>query len=919
MKRKIGILFGIISGLFLANVALAEDWSQLLKGLTFTPHSTDLSIKYLIEMFGRIQGINLFAGQGTSILSVIFGVFNAGLLAISGVFLAYTFVKVLTNTTIDGSAMGKSATVWMAVRCALSTTLLVPQSTGYSTINAIIMWIIVQSIGFANVLWNHSVDYIYSHGNQSFVFEKSNESAAQGNQVNYSLINGEKDSVFTKFDSNKHVSSKDMLASLVCAYSVLGELNAKRQNQYDIQLNEYETASDDAAKRLAESKMLSLSQTILNNQEQGFSVYKFNVIDDESGSIQFPYVHNDLFYQNYGFSNGDISTGICGKFSYNTAVQKNAALQMLNVLNGAARRIVDNVSNDSSLLSNTTIGDVALEDVTLSSPDLETVGTGSLPEGTLNLVSAALNYQEATRSVWLKTNQKNDSDEDYSIDKIKDLGWLFAGSFYYYLMNMNAQTSVDDSNVYLNVSSKYSPTNVKIGKTWTKNLSNAELWVTKAGILAYNYANYTNNVILSGEDAAIDKAAGQIKEGLDQIKSVSNATLTGYLTGAGVLMAVPLYGPLAMMATFRGIPMMILHVAANNFIDTWSSELKTKKDAIFKVQKIGESLISEAMFIFNKILLLNVSVGAGGVVATALTVASKSVAAVGTYWASTSGVVSTLETMESFSNQVISIVSEILLLTMPIVLCIAVPMLTSGLLMAIYLPLLPVILFLFGGMSWFISVLVLMFAAPLICFLMLWGANSQENLLLTKEAEQFVMQIIAIFFRPVLMVAGLLLGIFIFNIGVSFLNEVFAQVYELVVGDNSSLASVSFGANYSFNVIVAMFKVIGVVVIYTFALFGIANLAYSCIYTLYSEVMRIIGVSAPAIGLEEQYVETVKGGMSKGNESFGQGASNMTSASKGFRANVGKFQYNMKDDEDKKGNASITKEDNKNDGSAKKD
>ncbi len=875
--KKLNRCLLALGGIILANAVLAEDWSEMLKGLTFTPSSTDLSVKYLVEMFGRIQGINQFKFNGTSILSVIFGVFNAGLLAISGVFLSYTFIKILTNTAIDGSAMGKSTTVWVAIRCALSTSLLVPQSTGYSTINVIIMWIIMQSVGFANLLWNKSLDYIHAHDGQIFVAAGTDESSRRIG-INLALINGSNDSTFKNFSSNKHVSSKDVLDSLVCSYSIMEVLDSKRQSEYENQQNECVGGEETSC-----SSMVNLQNSIIDFADNGFGIYKIDS-DEGSGDIKFPYVDTRKLKDSYGVSLSDDLTGICGKFSYDNFVKRTAALRMLDGLNNAARMIVDKSK-------------IASESDKELSDDL----------GVLDLVDATLSYQAGTESLWAKSKKTESNDDGISevdFSAVKGLGWLFAGSYYYHLMNTYIyEETIDDASSYLKVSKKYSKKDFQeklssiisdkdsVDK-WKSILSGAIEHVNKIG----------NSAVKRVEDD--DDVAGNIQSKLDAIKTVSNSDLDGYIAGASILMGVPLGGPPFLLGFFRGIPIMILHVAVNNFIDTWKAELNKNKDAIFKIQNIGESLINQSMFIFKKILELNVGIGVGGFAASAIMVGIKTGVAAGTFWGVTTGWVDTVGAIEDFTNQVVGLVSEVLLLTMPILLGIAGPMLASGLLMAVYLPLLPTILFLFGGMSWFISVLVLMFAAPLICFLMLWGANSQDNLLLTREAEQFVMQVIAIFFRPALMVIGLLLGAFIFNIGVSFLNEIFIEVYELILG-KVSISEGGVGANYSFDAVVSMFKVVGVIVVYVFILLSIANLAYSCIYTLYNEVMRVIGISPPAVGLEEQYAETVKGGVSRSNDSFGQGLGGMASSTKGIRLNASKFNYdNLSDDN---GNASMEK------------
>jgi hypothetical protein len=162
----------------------------------------------------------------------------------------------------------------------------------------------------------------------------------------------------------------------------------------------------------------------------------------------------------------------------------------------------------------------------------------------------------------------------------------------------------------------------------------------------------------------------------------------------------------------------------------------------------------------------------------------------------------------------------------------------------------------------------LMSAAPIICFLMLWGNSSQENPLLSREAEQFVMQIIGVFFRPTLMVIGLITGMVLSYIGVDLLNLGFAEAVKMVVtepGDNG----------------IKLIQQVGMVVVYTFTMISIVNMCFSTIHLLYSEAMRIAGIQAPAVGMEEKHMEGVKGAVTQMGEAGAGGLKEGATSLKG--------------------------------------
>lgn len=233
-------------------------------------------------------------------------------------------------------------------------------------------------------------------------------------------------------------------------------------------------------------------------------------------------------------------------------------------------------------------------------------------------------------------------------------------------------------------------------------------------------------------------------------------------------------------------------------------------------------------------------------------------------------------------------IQTIVFATLPIALAVLIPMFVSGVMLYIYVPLIPFMLFLFGVLSWFISVLVLMAAAPIICFLMLWGNSSQENPLLAKEAEQFLMQIIGVFFRPTLMVIGLVAGVALSYIGVDVLNAAF----NVIVGD-SDLFSMTSGAAFA--------KKIALVIVYTTTMVSVVNVCFSPIHMLYSEAMRVVGISAPVTGTEERAVEGVKGSISHSAEAAGGALKEGIGAAKGAASGVAEYRKGRAKKSPKKG------------------
>ena len=87
-------------------------------------------------------------------------------------------------------------------------------------------------------------------------------------------------------------------------------------------------------------------------------------------------------------------------------------------------------------------------------------------------------------------------------------------------------------------------------------------------------------------------------------------------------------------------------------------------------------------------------------------------------------------------------------------------MLLLGVMLGVYIPLIPFVLFISGSINWLISTIESMVAAPLIAF----GLANPEGHQLLGKAEQSLMLLLGIFIRPPAMVIGFLLGIILSDI-----------------------------------------------------------------------------------------------------------------------------------------------------------
>ncbi|MEC7030973.1 MAG: DotA/TraY family protein [Pseudomonadota bacterium] len=137
----------------------------------------DLSRSYLYQIFGRIPGSFEGASQ---IMSVLFRIFNIGIISIASILVIYSTVFGLTTTTHDGGAMGSGRfSGWAIGRVITSIALLVPTKSGYSYAQIVVMKVVIAGIVAANTMWEASIDYINQFGSDSVFTVMPQDASAQ--------------------------------------------------------------------------------------------------------------------------------------------------------------------------------------------------------------------------------------------------------------------------------------------------------------------------------------------------------------------------------------------------------------------------------------------------------------------------------------------------------------------------------------------------------------------------------------------------------------------------------------------------------------------------------------------------------------------------------------------------------------------
>lgn len=135
--------------------------SEIAKGMGVVTNLTDLSnTAWALEMIPGAPGPGPAApawsqmpfniGGGTGIVSVI----NSGVLFFAALLLSWTTVFGIVNTANDGEALGKKwSTLMTPLRTLTAASMLIPTSTGFSAIQIFVLIVAILSCGLASYGW----------------------------------------------------------------------------------------------------------------------------------------------------------------------------------------------------------------------------------------------------------------------------------------------------------------------------------------------------------------------------------------------------------------------------------------------------------------------------------------------------------------------------------------------------------------------------------------------------------------------------------------------------------------------------------------------------------------------------------------------------------------------------------------------
>ena len=169
-----------------------------------------------------------------------------------------------------------------------------------------------------------------------------------------------------------------------------------------------------------------------------------------------------------------------------------------------------------------------------------------------------------------------------------------------------------------------------------------------------------------------------------------------------------------------------------------------------------------------------------------------------------------------------------------------------GMIMNVYVPLIPFLIYTSGVVGWMLLCVEAMAAAPIVA-LGLMHPNGADEML--GSAEAGLKLLINLMLRPALMVAGLVAGIISVRISLLYFNVFIKMLVDVKYVPITSLGAVG-----------------AVTMIYIGLISIIAHKCFGLINEIPNKVMTWIGASGSSVGGEQEFLQDAKGGTERGGK-----------------------------------------------------
>jgi conjugal transfer/type IV secretion protein DotA/TraY len=668
----------------------------------FTPPTGDTSVDFLREVFGSIIGLVSSGGKAQSlqtsdVLGSMMSIFNSAVLFLGMIFVGYTTIKGTVDSAHDGEVLGKKmSSIWVPLRTVGGTALLLPLGSGYSLIQIGILWLTLHGVGVADAIWNAGIEQIN-----------------RDNMISRPMI------------PDSRPLAANILKFEVCASA----MNKQFQD----------------SGRATRIQPVSSSQTMTNTGEL-LNYDVFDAIPPVGVNTTIQNFSNASYtvnsYQWKANDNSYINPTVCGGISWKQsweASNGNSNTKAIKApLIAAHAQAVQNMIQE--------LQPVADQIVAGQNPAAGAIDT------------AANNYENALRAAAKNVvNQTNDKARSDFLQAAKDGGWIFAGTWYNHIVQMN-----DVMQSTLNGLPTSDPISITDKET-KEVLQNYQDAIASADEYAKNRVASIRQVYYNQTDVR----APQDGEGAwEYVRKLLSAPFMG------------------------AINQMTQDIAGSNL--NHMSQMKSFGDTIVGT---GEAVL----------------VAMAGAAGVANSLAGK-VAGVGVMdWGA----------VLQFLSGIVTVLVFLLL--------------SLGVTLSTYVPLIPFITWMTSVVNWFVLVLESVIAGPLFAVAHVHPDGDDA----VGKAGHGYMMILSLIMRPALMLFGLIGAMLLTQPLVGIINVAFMTVVAGAQADSLS----------------GIVKFIAYVSIYVIIMTTVVHIVFSLIHWIPDNILRWVGAHAGGIGSAESVGE----------------------------------------------------------------
>jgi len=805
--------------------------------------SQDQSIYYLSQIFG-VVGDLLPSNSPTLLLGVMFKTFNTFILTVGAFVVIYTTVVGLLKTAQEGEFMGKQwNSLWVPLRTVFGVAALFPMSSGYCAIQIIFMWIIVQGIGAADVLWSTVVKFTAVVGNPTTTMSKPNPTninTAMG-QLFQALVcqaNAKQSNGYVKVNTaaaapsssgttssetliKYYCSNPDKSSSAFCAQddrAMINPINNTDNRPSKNNPNTYYLGPNGSCGSLAYCSTAT-SDPLCKAQQDAIAGVVQVLGPIAKNFADMDYAILKLFdYSNYNYTGaradsvGVIAKGGTGQCpgnlsncTYNLSYQLEDWLQTYCLIQNPpfttnccfvgspADKPSGSCSINYSKPSSASDADVSKENNILFISGMKNF----LGASKLDFINVATGqYTAAMMAAIVQSQAKAIEELSVKSGTLTDLqknsisyGWIQAGSYFFDMANTNAKTLTDIGGYFNNGDNTYfrfSPHDPDLSN------DNNDMYGYRQD---YSVANdlilkIREQIQDTGEGATPSFGAGDSGSGApavfspitDAVDSMSNTVLQNFMLSMGR----------------DKDDRRIILARKDDKKDAGSLNLSNPMP---KIASFGRQLMIDAKVLYA--ILLGSIFGI-----TLLTTINPMIVGSGL----------TLNPIGEGFKAVMNFVT-------PFVFALIGALFSLGALLGIYVPLIPYIIYVSGAIGWFIACIEAMVAAPIVALGIL-SPGGQHDVL--GKAEPAVGYMLGLFLRPVLMVVGLMAGSLLAGVSVSLINAGFLHVVQSIMSKPGFFELIIFISVYVSFVVTAISK------------------SFSLIYTIPDRLLLWIGMNHAA-------------------------------------------------------------------------